>query len=63
MDSPRLTRLTASSLNSVVYDCFGIFFMLCLSQVTLILRHQWQTKFQEKLTQSINMLKEQLRAL
>jgi len=32
-----------------VYACFGIFFIACLSQVTLILRHLWQTKFQGKL--------------
>jgi hypothetical protein len=29
-----------------VYACFGIFFISCLSKVTLILRHLWKTKFQ-----------------
>ncbi|MES2534803.1 MAG: hypothetical protein V4632_02925 [Pseudomonadota bacterium] len=29
--------------------CYGIFFISCLSQVTLILRHLWQTKFQGNL--------------
>ncbi|RJG05850.1 hypothetical protein D3870_07315 [Noviherbaspirillum cavernae] len=35
---PSATRLTANSLNSVVYACFGIFFISCSSKVTLILR-------------------------
>jgi hypothetical protein len=42
--------LTANSLNSAVYACFGIFFISCLSKVTLILRHLWKTKFQGMLT-------------
>jgi hypothetical protein len=33
-----------------VYACFGIFFISCLSKVTLILRHLWKTKFQGMLT-------------
>jgi hypothetical protein len=41
--------LTASSLNSAVYACFGIF-ISCLPKVTLILGHPWQTKFRGKLT-------------
>lgn len=43
-------RLTASSLNSVVCARFGIFFISSLSNVTLILRHPWQTNFQGNLT-------------
>jgi len=40
--------LTASSLNSIVYACFGIF-ISCLPKVTSILGHPWQTKFRGKL--------------
>src|SRR5471032_178206 len=47
---PSLTRLTASSLNSAVYACFGIFFISSLSKVTSILRHLWKAKFRGKLT-------------
>jgi hypothetical protein len=39
--------LTGSSLNSVVYACFGVFFIFGRSKGTLILRHPWQTKFRE----------------
>jgi hypothetical protein len=42
--------LTASSLNSAVYACFGSFFIACLPKFTLILRYLWKTKFQGKLT-------------
>jgi hypothetical protein len=37
-DSPALTRLTASSLNSAAHSCFGIFFIAFLSNVIVILR-------------------------
>ena len=37
--SQPVTRLTASALNSAVYSCFGIFFILPLPKLTLILRH------------------------
>ncbi|MDP2815356.1 MAG: hypothetical protein Q8O19_01595, partial [Rectinemataceae bacterium] len=47
---PSLTRLTANSLNSAVYSCFGIFFIVFLSKVTLILRHPWKTIFRGKVT-------------
>jgi hypothetical protein len=42
-----------------VYACFGIFFISCLSKVTLILRHLWKTKFQGMLrpTGAISRLK------
>jgi hypothetical protein len=33
-----------------VYACFGIFFISCLSQVTLILRHLPQPEFRGKLS-------------
>ena len=46
---PSLTRLTASSLNSAVYACLGIFFISSLSKVTSILRHLWKAKFRGKL--------------
>ena len=46
---PSLIRLTANSLNSIVYACFGIF-ISWLPKVTLILGHPWQTKFRGKLT-------------
>ena len=41
-----LTLLTASSLNSVVYACFGIF-ISCLPKVT----YPWQTNFRGKLSE------------
>jgi hypothetical protein len=41
--------LTASSLNSAVYACLGIFFISSLSKVTSILRHLWKAKFRGKL--------------
>jgi len=47
---PSLTRLTASSLNSAVYACLGIFFISSLSKVTSILRHLWKAKFRGKLS-------------
>jgi len=40
--------LTASSLNSAVYELLEIF-ISCLPKVTSILRHLWKTKFQGKL--------------
>ena len=46
--SPSLTRVTAKSLNSVVYCCFGIFSVLPF-MVTAMIRHPWKTKFQGKL--------------
>jgi transposase len=49
IDSPALTRLTASSLNSAVYALREIF-ISCPSKVTSILRHLWKTKFQGKLS-------------
>jgi len=47
-DSPALTRLTASSLNSAVYELPEIFISY-LPKVTSILRHLWKTKFRGKL--------------
>ena len=47
--SPSFTRVTASSLNSVVYACFGIFILSPL-MVTAIIRHPWKTKFRGKLS-------------
>ncbi|WP_395827837.1 hypothetical protein, partial [Collimonas sp.] len=41
---------TASSLNSAVYICFGIFFIAGLSKGSLILRYLWKTKFRGKLS-------------
>ncbi|WP_395827154.1 hypothetical protein, partial [Collimonas sp.] len=43
---------TASSLNSAVYICFGIFFIAGLSKGSLILRYLWKTKFRGKLNLS-----------
>jgi len=40
--------LTASSLNSGVYSCFGIFIRLPF-QVDRILRHHWKMNFRGKL--------------
>jgi hypothetical protein len=48
--SPSLTRLTANPLNSAVYSCFGIFFIVFLSKVTLILRHHWKIVFRGTLS-------------
>ncbi|WP_395827684.1 hypothetical protein, partial [Collimonas sp.] len=47
---------TASSLNSAVYICFGIFFIAGLSKGSLILRYLWKTKFRGKLTPSDALL-------
>ena len=41
-------RLTANSLNSVVFSCFGIFIMF-LSNVLSILHHPYKTVFRGKL--------------
>jgi len=49
--------LTASSLNSAVYELLEIF-ISCLPKVTSILRHLWKTKFQGKL----NLKQDQRRA-
>src|SRR3989338_9032467 len=43
------TRLTACSLNSAVYSCFGILIIFA-SKVTSIVRYPWKTKFEGKLT-------------
>ena len=45
---PSLTRVTAKSLNSVVYGCFGNFIVLPF-MVTASIRHPWKTKFRGKL--------------
>ncbi|HWP01625.1 MAG TPA: hypothetical protein VNL74_13560, partial [Methylococcus sp.] len=44
---PDFTLFTASSLNSAVYSCFGIFIAF-LSSVIVILRHHWKTIFRGK---------------
>jgi len=44
--------LTASSLNSAVYELLEIF-ISCLPKVTSILRHLWKTKFQGKLSATV----------
>ena len=49
--SPSLTHVTAKSLNSVVYCCFGIFTVIPF-MVTAIIRHPWKTKFQGKLSRT-----------
>jgi hypothetical protein len=48
IDSPALTRLTASSLSSAVYALLQIFISLPF-KVTSILRYLWEPKFQGKL--------------
>jgi hypothetical protein len=42
-----LTRLIASSFNSIVYACFGIFITL-FSKASHILHHPWKTNFRGK---------------
>ncbi len=46
---PIFTCLTACSLNSTVYSCFGIF----LTNVTLIVCHIWKTIFRGTLSMSL----------
>ncbi|HWP01669.1 MAG TPA: hypothetical protein VNL74_13785, partial [Methylococcus sp.] len=46
---PDFTLFTASSLNSAVYSCFGIFIAF-LSSVIVILRHHWKTIFRGKVS-------------
>ena len=52
---PSFIHLTASSLNSVVYACFGLF-ISCLPKSDSILCHLWQTIFRGKLSRSSRSL-------
>ena len=49
IDFPSFTCLTARSLNSVVYSCFGIFSIFFLQKVTLIVGHPWKTIYRGNL--------------
>ncbi|MDD2769996.1 MAG: hypothetical protein PHT19_14800, partial [Methylococcus sp.] len=49
-------RLTASSLNSAVYSCFGIFFIVFLSMCNSILRYPWKTIFRGKVILDDNLI-------
>ena len=49
MTWPPVTRLTASSLNSAVYSCFGILNIISPSSQLSLYPTSWKTKFRGKL--------------